>query len=303
LAFPVDDGNGKYDVRIVSMPGGEPLTRINGARQPDFREDGVKLLVNAQGGGFGENVFEVDAATGNIDRPVSGSPTDSHPMYGGGGYRVAYDNPQLAIGADGNYHSYIFVQCGIVPPSQEGEQTCSDIARFGILVPAGQVGEIQGSNPVWTDTDQIVYKGCNSWAGGQSCGIFTVGSWANKRSSNGETPRKIADGTSSIPTDTEGNLVAFHSRESGDWEAYVMDVNGGGVTNLSNSPTSNDGVPTISPDGQWVAFASNRDGSWAVYVVPSSGGQVTKLFDFPKSNPWGVGGDREWTNERMSWGP
>ena len=82
-----------------------------------------------------------------------------------------------------------------------------------------------------------------------------------------------------------------------------MDVNGGGVTNLSNSPTSNDGVPTISPDGQWVAFASNRDGSWAVYVVPSSGGQVTKLFDFPKSNPWGVGGDREWTNERMSWGP
>jgi hypothetical protein len=283
------------------MPDGKPLARIDGARQPNFRSDGAKLLVNGQGGGFGENVFEASAA-GNIERPVSSSPTDSHPTYDGYDNRLAYDNPQLAIGSDGNYHSYIFVQCGLLPPSQESEQTCLDVARFGVLVPAGQVGEIQGSNPVWTDSDQIVYKGCNSWAGGQSCGVFTVGSWANKRSSNGETPRKIADGTSMTPTDTEGSLVALHSRESGDWEAYVMGLNGEGLTNLSNSPTSNDGLPTISPDGRWVAFASDRAGGWAVYVVSTSGGPVTKLFDFPKGNPWGAGGDREWTNERMSWG-
>ncbi len=301
LAFPVDNGGGRYDVFIVSMPDGNQLARIDGARQPYFRKDGVKLLINGQGGGFGENVFEASAA-GAVEKPVSGSPTDSHPIYDPDGNRLAYGNPQLAIGSDGNYHSYIFVQCGLIPPSQEQEQTCNDVARFGVLVPAGQVGEIQGSNPVWAANDQIIYKGCNSWAGGQSCGVFTVGSWANKRSSNGETPRKIADGTSLVPTDTVGNLVALHSVESGNWEAYVMGLNGEGLTNLSNSPTSNDGLPTISPDGQWVAFASDRDGGWAVYVTPSSGGAVTKLFDFPKSNPWGAGSDREWTNERMSWG-
>ncbi len=301
LAFPVDNGFAVYDVYIVSIPDGKQLAKISGARQPDFQRNGTKLLINGQGGSFGENVFEANAA-GGVEKPVSGSPTDSHPIYNADGNRVAYDNPQLAIGADGNYHSYLFVQCGLIPPSQEGDQTCKDIARFGILVPAGQIGEIQGSNPVWTDADQIIYKGCNSWAGGQSCGVFTVGSWGNKRSSNGETPRKIADGTSLIPTDTQGNWVVFHSREGGDWEAYVMDVSGGGMTNLSNSPTSNDGLPTISPDGQWVAFASDREGSWAVYAVPITGGTPTKLFDFPKANPWGVGGDREWTNERMSWG-
>lgn len=301
LAFPVDNGAAVYDVYIVSVPDGETIARIQGARQPDFRGDGNKLLVNGQGGGFGENVFEASAG-GVIERPVSGSPTDSHPVYDPGGNRVAYDNPQLAIGADGNYHTYLFVQCGLVPPSQESDQGCRDIARFGILVPAGQTGEIQGSNPVWTETDQILYKGCNSWAGGQSCGLFIVGSWANKRSSNGETPRKIADGTSLIPTDTKGSLVAFHSRETGNWDAYVMDLSGAGMVNLSNSPNSNDGVPTISPDGQWVAFASDREGPWAVYVVPVFGGTPTKLFDFPKANPWGAGGDREWTNERMSWG-
>lgn len=301
LAFPVDDGFGKYDVVIVSLPDGSQIGKVAGARQPDFRNDGAKLLVNGQGGGFGENVFEV-SASGAVERAVSSSPTDSHPVYNPDGNRIAYDNPQLAIGADGNYHSYLFVQCGMLPPGQEGDETCRDIARFGVLVPAGQIGEIQGSNPVWTSIDHLVYKGCNTWAGGQSCGLFIVASWGNKRSSNGETPRKIADGTSLVPTDTAGNLVAYHGRETGDWEAFVMDLNGSGVINLSNSPTSNDGLPTFSPDGQWVAFASDRDGVWAVYVVPSSGGTPTKLFNFPKGNPWGAGGDREWTNERMSWG-
>ena len=132
--------------------------------------------------------------------------------------------------------------------------------------------------------------------------MFTVASWANKRSSNGETPRKVLDGTSVIPTDTKGGLVAYHSRESGNWEAYVMGLDGGGVVNISNSPNSSDGLPTISPDGQWVAFASDREGAWAVYVAPSSGGAATKVFAFPKGNPWATG-DRDWTNERISWGP
>ena len=301
LAFPVDDGAGKYDVYIVSVPDGKQLGIIKGARQPNFRGDGVKLLINGQGGGFGENVFEANP-NGSIDQAVSDSPTDLYPVYNPDGGRIAYSNPQLAIGADGSYHSYIFVQCGKVPPHTEGESTCQDIARFGILVPNGQVGEIQGSNPVWASNDQIIYKGCNSWAGGGSCGIFTVGSWANKRSSNGETPRKLVDGTSAIPTDTKGSLVAFHSNESGNWEAYVMGLDGGGVVNISNSPSSSDGLPTLSPDGRWVAFASDREGQWAVYVAPSSGGQATKLFDFPKANPW-ASGDRDWTSERMSWGP
>jgi hypothetical protein len=301
LAFPVDDGAGKYDVYIVSMPDGKQLGVIKGARQPNFRSDGAKLLVNGEGGSFGQDVFEA-SFSGSIEKAVTGSPTDSYPVYNPEGGRIAYSNPQLALGSDGSYHPYIFVQCGLIPPSQEGEQTCNDIARFGILVPDGQIGEIQGSSPVWASNDHIIYKGCNSWAGGSSCGVFIVASWANKRDSKGETPRKLADGTSLIPTDTKGSLVAFHSRESGDWEAYVMGLDGGGVVNISNSPNSSDGVPTISPDGQWVAFASDREGKWAIYVAPATGGQASKLFDFPKPNPWATG-DRDWTSERMSWGP
>jgi len=80
-----------------------------------------------------------------------------------------------------------------------------------------------------------------------------------------------------------------------------MNLNGGQVRNLSQSPTSNDGLPAILPDGQWAAFVSDRSGRWAVWVVPTTEGQATKLFDLPAETPWAEGG-RAWFTERISWG-
>lgn len=301
LAFPVDNGSGAYDVYIASLPDGDIIGTIRGARQPNFRLDGQKLLVNGQGGSFGENVYEA-SSTGNIERGVSGSPSDLHPFYKPDGTTLTYGNPQLAFGSEG-YQPYIFVQCSLIPPNED-KDNCADIAGSGILVPAGLIGDIIGSNPVWTGSDQIAFKGCNTWGGGGggSCGIFLVGSWATKRTSNGENPRKLVDGGNVIPTDAKAGLIAFHSRESGNWEAYVVSEAGGAPINISNGPNSSDGLPTISPDGKWVAFASDREGAWGVYVAPATGGDATKLFDFPKANPWGTG-ERDWTNERISWGP
>jgi hypothetical protein len=299
LAFPVDNGLGKYDVIIVSMPDGKQLGKIEGARQPNFRGDGVKLLVNGEGGSFGENVFEV-SGTGSIERPVSGSPSDLFPVYKPDGTTLAYSNPQLAFGSEG-YQSYLFVQCSAKPPHEESDK-CAGVADFLVIVPAGTLGDVIGTHPVWASGDFLAYNGCNTWEGGGSCGMFAVGSWATKRTSNGENPRKLLDGSSVLPTDAKAGLIGYMSRESGDWEAYVVGENGAGSVNVSNSPNSSDGLSTISPDGQWVAFASDRAGGWAVYVAPTSGGEAQKLFDFPNPNPWGTG-DRHWSNERMSWGP
>ena len=129
-----------------------------------------------------------------------------------------------------------------------------------------------------------------------------MGSWAVKRTSNGELPRKLLDGGSLTPTDAKAGLIAYMSRESGDWEQWIVSDNGAGATNISNSPGTRDGLGTISPDGKWVAFASDRDGGWAIYVASTSGGEAQKLFDFPKPNPW-ITGELDWTNERISWAP
>lgn len=301
IAVPLDNGQGFYDVHIFAVPAGQETGRIPSARQPKFHLDGQRLLVNHEGGGHGiEHIFEYNLLDGSNKR-VSDDSQDSHPFYDPASTRIVYGNSNLIIGADGDRHPFLYVQCGLLPPHQEVEPHCKDIPTFGVLVPAGQMGEIWGSQPVWADNEMIVYRGCDSWSGGATCGIYRVGSWATKSLGNGANPRRLTSDLSDTPTDTQGNLIVFMSQREGNWETYVMDLDGAAVKNLSNSPDSNDGLPTLSPDGNWIAFVSDRDGSWAIWVIPVTGGPVQKLFSLPRDNPWGDG-DRTWTNERISWG-
>jgi hypothetical protein len=199
------------------------------------------------------------------------------------------------------YRPFMYVQCSLTPSQQEEDERCQNVPEQGILYP-DQMGEIQGRYPVWTANDMIVYNGCNTWSGSVLCGIYAVPSAATKRTSDGITPVRLTDQSSDLPADSKGGLITFTSRRDGDWEAYVMNLEGRQVLNLSQSPTSNDGLPAISPDGQTVAFVSDRSGRWAVWVVPATGGQATLVFDLPAESPWAEG-DRAWYTERIAWGP
>jgi hypothetical protein len=196
--------------------------------------------------------------------------------------------------------SFFYVQCSLLRPQSEPDKRCQDLESQNKLYPDA-IGEIQGHSPVWTASDQIVYNGCDTWAGSILCGMFTVPAASTRAFSEGFIPARLTEYPDDLPSDSEGNWIAFSSLRDGDWEAYVMDLGGGQVRNLSQSPTSNDGIPTISPDGQWIAFVSDRNGSWAIWVVPIAGGEPFHLFDLPSDAPWGTG-DRDWITERISWG-
>jgi Tol biopolymer transport system component len=298
LAVPISNEWALYDVYVFSLPDGKEMAKVSNARQPNFRFDGQRMLINHEGGGM-EDIYEYYFADGT-EKWVSEAPKDSHPFYDPSGTRVVYGNPELTPHAD-DYR--ICVQCSLLPPHQEVDPRCRDVTKLGMLVSAGLRDEIWGYNPVWTADDGIAYRGCNSWARRPtSCGIYIVSSTSTRGFSEGFIPRQLTHNTSDIPSDTKGDLIAFTSHREGDWEAYVMGLDGSGVKNLSNSPDSNDGLPTISPDGNWVAFISDRSGRWAVWVSPVAGGPTQKLFDLPGDSPWGDG-DRAWTNERISWGP
>jgi hypothetical protein len=298
LAVPLNNAWALYDVHVFSLPDGKEIATISNARQPNFRFDGQRILINREGDGM-EDVYEYNFADGT-EKKVSDAPKDSHPFYDPSGARVVYGNPELTP----HVNSYrICVQCSLLPPHQEADLRCQDITKLGMLVSAGLRDEIWGYHPVWTANDMIAYRGCSSWSRRPaSCGIYIVSSTSTRGFSDGFIPRQLTHDTSDIPSDTKGNLIAFTSHREGNWEAYVVGLDGAGVKNLSNSPNSNDGLPTISPDGNWVAFVSDRSGRWAVWVVPVAGGSAQKLFDLPGDNPWGDG-DRAWTNERISWGP
>ena len=306
LAIPLFNAQGLYDVHIFSLPDGQNVTTILNARQPNFRPDGERLLFNSEGlfnnegGQRGDFIFEYDLAQDTAQR-VSDRRQDAHPFYDPWGNRVVYGNNDLALGTDGSTASFIFVQCGLLPPHQETDPRCRELPEFGVLAPAGHMSELRGSHPVWANNELIAYNGCNSWAGFAACGIYVVPASSTKGFSDGLIPQQLTQYPGDLPSDARADLIAFTSLRDGDREAYLMNLSGEAVRNLSRSPTSNDGLPTLSPDGAWAAFVSDREGGWAIWATPISGGPAQKLFNLPDETLWGSG-DHSWTNERISWG-
>jgi hypothetical protein len=74
--------------------------------------------------------------------------------------------------------------------------------------------------------------------------------------------------------------IAFHSDRDGNWEIYVMNADGSGVTRLTNNPAV-DWNASWSPDGKYIAFVSERDGDREIYVMNADGSRVTRLTNHP----------------------
>ena len=76
----------------------------------------------------------------------------------------------------------------------------------------------------------------------------------------------------------DGTEVAFVSDRSGDFELYLVDIDGTGLTRLTET-TGQDSRPDWSPDGTRLAFESERDGDFDVYVLELATGEVRRLTD------------------------
>ena len=115
--------------------------------------------------------------------------------------------------------------------------------------------------------------------------------------------------------------IAFASDRDGNFEIYVMNPDGGGLTRLTED-AAEDTQPTWSPDGTRIAFVSNRDGNREIYVIGADGSGLTRLTNntaediepawspsltnqqiaFVSHREWQRrsvcdGGGREWANE------
>ena len=78
----------------------------------------------------------------------------------------------------------------------------------------------------------------------------------------------------------DGSKVAFASDRTGDWEIYVVETDGTGLTRVTFD-RGNDARPVWSPDGSKIAFESDRDDNWEIYVANADGTNPTRLTDDP----------------------
>lgn len=87
-------------------------------------------------------------------------------------------------------------------------------------------------------------------------------------------------------------MIAFSSDRDGDGEIYVMNVDGTGLTQL----TQDSGIePSWSPDASKIAFSTGRDGNREIYVMNADGsGQLnlTQHLDRDFQPAWSPDGTR-----------
>ena len=169
-------------------------------------------------------------------------------------------------------------------PNAEGVWTIYVVSTHGgtepqVLAP--------GWAPAWGPNGLLAYTGCDAE---DKCGITL------------DNPNDDAPGTrltgsqadSAVSWSPAGNLMAYMSNVTGNWDLYLLSPEGG-VQQLTADPT-NEGMPAWSPDGGSLAFVSDRDGNWGIYVMQIDGQNVRRIVDLGASLPG-------WDNQRLSWAP
>jgi Tol biopolymer transport system component/LysM repeat protein len=273
IAFTVwNVPSSKYELFVSRIDGTGRNSIGLGFRQPQFRQDGKMLAANGEGSPGFEHLVRMNPSGGELVE-VSNYSEDSFPTWSPDGNIVAYSTTSWGDGLS---------RLGIVHDMFGKNQDWIHVSTT----------EVRGEYPYWLADGRVVYSGCDFLTGGGTCGLYWVGA------GGGNYQRVTEHHTDTAPAGS-GNRVAFMSSRDGNWEVYVVTMDGGGSRRLTNN-AAQDGLPTWSPDGRSIAFVSNRSGGWAVWVMNADGSNQRKLFDL--GGGFGSGA-YDWTHERISWAP
>jgi Tol biopolymer transport system component len=94
----------------------------------------------------------------------------------------------------------------------------------------------------------------------------------------------------------DGSRIAFASERTGDWDIYVINKDGTGLTRLTTS-SRRDSAPAWSPDGTRIAFQRGTNSLFKIYVMKAARESQTNI---PKRLTTSGSGVREWN---PAWSP
>jgi len=146
------------------------------------------------------------------------------------------------------------------------------------------IASADGSNPVRVSPDGIDVQGF-VWSPDGSRIAFYDAQQLYLIDASGENLLQLThttEATNTAPTwAPDSTRLAFASDRDGNQEIYAINVDGSGLTNLTNHPAA-DSQPAWSPDGTQIAFVSDRDGADPdIFVMASNGANPLSLRTGP----------------------
>ena len=264
IAFASFDAvRGRTDIYVVDLSQGDARLLWENASQPAFAPDRKRLAFrNLDPEHLGLGVLDLDR---NELRELTDHVEDSMPAW-------SPDTLQLMFASN-----------------KHGDRKW----RIYAISPGAVRGEgdewIYGHMPVWSpDGSQIAYHGCDER--GDNCGVWLA-------LAGGFEPKRLtSDASDTAPVwSPDGSEIVYISARAGNWELYMVDVESGKETRLTEH-SATDVAPTWSPNGNKVAFLSNREGGWAVYILDVRSDRVQKVIATGDGYPDPV-------SEQLSWIP
>jgi serine/threonine protein kinase/Tol biopolymer transport system component len=275
LAIPVKFGI-EFKVFVTGFDGaglnGATPVSLGNARQPMFRPDGQALLVNgANSVGELRGIFVTDSQ-GQAPRPLNDRGQAYWPVWSPDGTEIIFVDFDQGRG--------LFRQA-------------SQLATSPAAISQLQVNnaKIMANNLVWSDDNRLAFQACADWAGqAGECGIWVT-------AADAINPVRLTT-NNGLPMDAGKGKLIYLLAQDGDWDIYLMSLDGGEATNLTAN-TSQDGLPALAPDGRSVVYVSNESGSWAVWTVTLNSLKKQKWFELDPQR--GTIDVNLWTEEHISW--
>jgi serine/threonine protein kinase len=268
IAYPVFNGT-EFAIHFGQADGSGTQFYQANASQPAFSPDGSRIAFHSwREDARGLVTMDISGENGRL---VSNFPEDQLPAWTSDGQEI------------------IFL-------SRRSGDRKSELIRVNSFEEVGQTALVaEGEYPSVALNGQLVFKGWGLTGTGLKLAPLSL--------SDIQPVTDLNEDTAPAPS-PDGQQIAFMSRRDGNWEIYVINVDGAGLVRLTNDP-ADDGLPTWSPDGRALAFVSNRAGSWAVWAMTPAGTDQQQLFVMEGSPDGYVAGDtdasRGWTEERISW--
>jgi tRNA A-37 threonylcarbamoyl transferase component Bud32/outer membrane protein assembly factor BamD (BamD/ComL family) len=275
IAFPrFDPTRVTYDIYICRVDGSNCRLVAAEASQPDFLPGGTQIVFHSWKSD--DKGLILQSLSGQRIWRITNQVEDARPSVDFQGRFYAYHSRQEIDRLPRLYRTH---DAEIQPVKREASI-------------------VMGQSPCWLPDGRMLYAGCLE----DECGIIVM-------QADGSNPRQVAAGGAETNPEAapDGRRVVFMSQRDGNWEIYVVNIDGSGLKRLTRDP-ANDGLPTWSPDGRHIAFVSDRDGAWAVWIMRPDGSDQHRLFRLGgpldghvlNAAPHEAHG---WVEERISWTP